>query len=98
MLCQDLYFSLALTLCRYASFFILVFNFINVQEILELFRSAPYSTSTAAHRSKITDQSRGGGGGALFLEQFLTSGGNPFVKENEQQVINNKWNERVGER
>lgn len=38
------------------------------------------------------------GGGALFLEQFLTSGGNPFVKENEQQVINNKWNERVGER
>ena len=40
----------------------------------------------------------GGGGGALFLEQFLTSGGNPFVKENEQQVINNKWNERVGER
>ena len=96
MLCQDLYFSLALTLCRYASFFILVFNFINVQEILELFRSA---TSTAAHRSKITDQSRGGGGGgALFLEQFLTSGGNPFVKENEQQVINNKWNERVGER
>ena len=39
-----------------------------------------------------------GGGGALFLEQFLTSGGNPFVKENEKQVINNKWNERVGER
>lgn len=76
-------------------FFFLVFNFINVQEILELFRSAPYSTSTAAHRSKITDQSWGG---ALFLEQFLTSGGNPFVKENEQQVINNKWNERVGER
>ena len=97
MLCQDLYFSLALTLCRYASFFFLVFNFINVQEILELFGSAPYSTSTAAHRSKITDQSWGGGG-ALFLEQFLTSGGNPFVKENEQQVINNKWNERVGER
>ena len=77
-------------------FFFLVFNFINVQEILELFRNAPYSTSTAAHRSKITDQSWGGG--ALFLEQFLTSGGNPFVKENEQQVINNKWNERVGER
>lgn len=76
-------------------FFFLVFNFINVQEILELFRSAPYSTSTAAHRSKITDQSWGG---AIFLEQFLTSGGNPFVKENEQQVINNKWNERVGER
>ena len=95
MLCQDLYFSLALTLCRYASFFFLVFNFINVQEILELFRSAPYSTSTATHRSKITDQSWGG---AIFLEQLLTSGGNPFVKENEQQVINNKWNERVGER
>lgn len=43
--------------------FFLVFNFINVQEILELFRSAPYSTSTAAHRSKITDQV---GGGSIF--------------------------------
>lgn len=28
-----------------------------------------------------------GGEGAQFLEQFLTSGGNPFVKENDQQVM-----------
>lgn len=46
--------------------FFLVFNFINVQEILELFRSAPYSTSTVAHRSKVTDQSWGRGGASIF--------------------------------
>lgn len=42
-----------------------------------------------------------GGEGAQFLEQFLTSGGNPFVKENDQQVMRSEgtkrgeWGERT---
>ena len=58
----------------------------------------PHIQRQQQHTDLRSQISRAGGGGALFLEQFLTSGGNPFVKENEQQVINNKWNERVGER
>ena len=58
----------------------------------------PHIQRQQQHTDLRSQISRGGGGGALFLEQFLTSGGIPFVKENEQQVINNKWNERVGER
>ena len=59
----------------------------------------PHIQRQQQHTDLRSQISRGGGGkGALFLEQFLTSGGNPYVKENEQQVINNKWNKRVGER
>ena len=58
----------------------------------------PHIQRQQQHTDLRSQISRGGGGGALFLEQFLTRGGNPFVKENEQQEINKKGNERVGER